>query len=272
MYLFTLLATFFALLGLTVADVEITKPATGESFSASGGSAKVSIQWKDTSDSKDDADSLSKVQSYAIVLCTGPNSDISAVKALEKKLKAGSTSYEATIDANIGPNGQYFIQVYAVYPDNGHSIYYTNRFKLTDMKGEADTYTFPASYFSISGDQPLPQPYAAAQPTSINSKSFSVTYTLQTGKTKFAPMQTQPGSTVTATTYSRRHPTSAYTPYKSYSPSPNALSTITPGWDYTVVSKVNSASVAGYPTEFYPASSRVKQATLSAQKRRRWLE
>lgn len=270
MQLLILVALFF--LKFVVADVDISDPSSGDSFSVLGGVAKVSIKWKDSSDDSDDSDSLSKVKSYAIVLCTGSNSNIGTVTTLEKSLLAKLTSYDAEIKSNAAPNGQYFIQVYAVFPDDGYTIHYTPRFKLTGMSGESNTFTFPASLFSVTGDQPSPVLQAAGGNTDVNSKSFSVTYTLQTGKTKYAPMQTQPATTVTATTFSRRHPTSAYTPYKSISPSPNALSTITPGWDYTVTSKVNTASVAGYPTYFYPASSRVKQATLSAQKKRRWLE
>lgn len=272
MQLLTYFATLCAFLKLALADVDITAPTSGQSFSASGGLAKVSIKWKDSSDDSDDADSLKKVKSYAIVLCTGSNSNIGTVTTLTKLLSSDATSYDAQIKDTAAPNGQYFIQVYAVFPDDGYSIHYTPRFKLTGMSGEAKTFTFPADLFSETGAQPSPQEMAAGGGGEVNSKSFSITYTLQSGKTKYAPMQTQPDTTITATTITRRHPTSAYTPYKSISPSPNALSTITPGWNYKVTSKVNTASIAGYPTYFYPASSRVKPATLSAQKKRRWLD
>lgn len=270
MQLLVFVALFF--IKLAFADVDISDPSSGDSFSALGGLASVSIKWKDSSDDDDDLDSLSKVKSYAIVLCTGSNNNIGTVATLEKSLSSSATSFDAEIKSTVAPNGQYFIQVYAVFPDDGYTIHYTPRFKLTGMSGESNTFTFPASLFSVTGDQPLPVQNAAGGNTEVNSKSFSVTYTLQSGKTKYAPMQTQPDTTVTATTYTRRHPTSAYTAYKSISPSPNALSTITPGWDYTVTSKVNTNSIAEYPTYFYPASSRVKQATLSAQKKRRWLD
>lgn len=265
-------ALFCFFLKLAVADVSITAPTSSATFSASSSTATVTVKWTDDSDDSDDTDSLSNVESYAIVLCTGSNSEIGTVATLKKSLSSSATSYEAEIEDSIGPDGYYFIQVYAVYPSDGYSIHYTPRFKLSNMSGKSTTFTFSASLFSVTGDSPLAVSDAAGTATAINSASFSVTYTLQTGKTKYAPMQTQPDTTVTASTYSRRHATSAYTPYTSISPSPNAYSTITPGWDYTPTSKVNTASIAGYPTYYYPASSRVSLATLSAKRKRRWLE
>lgn len=268
-----------AFVARVLADVSISKPIKGQSYDATGGAVTVSVVWGDDTDDSDSSTSLSKVTKYAIVLCTGSNSQIISVKTFTTSLTSGSTLYDASIDPSVGPNGEYFIQVYAQY-GSGVTIHYTNRFQLTGMSWSGSTFTapggstFPAALFSVTGDTPSPQVNVGGEGTTaaIDSKSFTVPYTLQTGKTRFAPMQTQPGTSVSYTMYSTRHATSAYTPYASLSPSPNVYSTITPGWSYTVASSFNSAPVAAYPTYYYPASSRVQQASLSAAKKRRWLD
>lgn len=266
-----LLSTFFSfvlLLRLAFADVDIQQPSKS-SYDGSGGTLSIDVSWKDDDDSDSDT-SLSNVQWYSIVLCTGSNSEIHPVYTVPNKVSAKKTSDTIEIDNDKLPNGIYFVQVYADF-SQGHTIHYSSRFKVTGMKGEASTLTFKSNALTISGDSPGDQIDVDAG-GSINSASFTVPYTEQTGKTRYAPMQTQPGTKITATAYSRRQATSAYTPYKSLSPSPNVRSTITPGWSYSVTSKTNTNHQAPYPTYFYPASSRVKLATLSNAKRRRWLD
>lgn len=258
------------LFAYALADVSILQPAVGSTFSGLGGTATFTVLWIDDTDDKDSPTSLSKVSKYSIVLCTGSNSNIKPLKTLTTSLTSSSLSYDASVLSSDVPNGIYFVQVYAQFPD-GYTIHYTPRFSLTGMNGQTNTITFPASLLSISGDGPDAQLQVGGTQISINSASFTVPYTLQTGKTRFAPMQMQPGTLVTHTMYSTRHPTSAYTPYTSLSPSPNVYSTITPGWSYAVTSLFNTAAIAAYPTYYYPASERVVQASLSSAKQKRWL-
>lgn len=256
------------LLGLVFADVEITSPTSGDSFSGSSGKATFNIKWKDNSEDGDTL-SLDNVKTYTILLCTGPNGDIDCLNHLVKQQSISGNEYSASISQNSVPNGYYYLQIYTDFGEGvGATINYSDRFKLTGMSGSTATVSQAVTY---TGDSPAG--YTSIQSVAINSKSFSITYTLQTGRTKFAPMQLQPGSSITHSTWSRRFPTSSYTVYTSISPSPNAYSTITPGWSYTPVSATNTASSADYPTYFYAASSRVSKATLStASKRKRWLD
>lgn len=254
-----------------LADVSIVSPSAGSSFSGLGGTAQIKLLWLDDSDSSDDDTSLTKVSRYAIVLCTGPNDNIMGVKTITSKLSSTALSYDVNLQSTDVPNGIYFLQVYAQF-DGGYTIHYTSRFTLTGMTGQTNTITFATSYLSMTGNIPEPQVMlAGGGATSINSASFTVPYTLQTGTIRYAPMQMQPGTAVTHTMYSTRHVTSAYTPYSSVSPSPNVHSTVTPGWSYTVTSFFNTAAVAEYPTYFYPASERVVQASLSSARQKRWL-
>lgn len=271
MHIFSLWITLLALIQLAVCDVDITSPTTGKSYSASSGSVTVTVKWDDDLDDSDDDASLDNVKKYSVVLCTGSNLLVKPVHSFTTALPSGTTTYDAVIEDTYGPDGDYFIQVYAVFT-LGTTIHYTNRFALTGMTGKATTFTFSASLFSITGSHPTAQVNVGADAVTINSASFTVPYTLQTGKTRYAPMQTQPGSTVTYSMYSTRHATSAYTPYSTLRASPNVYSTITPGWSYTPLSKINNATIAGYPTYYYAASSRVTKAQLSSAKKRRWLD
>ncbi|WPK24776.1 hypothetical protein PUMCH_002067 [Australozyma saopauloensis] len=263
------LYTLLLLLVSVVADVSITKPTAGQSFSGLGGTT-ITVLWIDDTSDSDSKLSLSKVTKYSIVLCTGSNNNINAVKSYTTTLPADSLTYDMKIQSSDVPNGIYFVQVYAQFAD-GFTIHYTPRFTLTGMSGLANTLTFPTALLTATGDVPQAQLQVGGTQVSVDSHSFTVPYTLQTGKTRYAPMQTQPGTQVTYTMYSTRLPTSAYTPYSSLSPSPNVYSTITPGWSYAVTSLFNTAAIAAYPTYWYPASERVLQASLSSAKLKRWL-
>lgn len=233
-------------------DVSLTKPTTAQTFTVSGGLAEVDLAWSDSG-----SPAISSASAVTIILCTGSNTDITAVKTLASGDASMLTdgSYSAKIDAAIGASGVYFIQIYTTY-GAGHSIHYTNRFSLSGMTGSQK------ASGAVSQAPPAAEVQDSASNTAAASASFTIPYTQQSGKTKYAPMQMQPGSTVTATTWTRKFPTSAVTYFTSASPSPNAFTTNTPGWSYTKTSLVNYASGLGTPTAWYLPSKVIKQATL----------
>lgn len=256
--------TFLILISLiasfALADISISSPGAGKTFSGTSGVATVDVEWID--DGSDP--SLSKFDTYTFKLCTGPNTNIKCFATLAEESKADITdkSYTAAIQAAACADGLFYIQVTAVTGD-GYTIHYTNRFTLEGMTGAQQASgkgASPDAVNSATGDA------GATTALTINSKSFSITYTLQTGKTRFAPMQMQPGSKVTATTWSRRFPTSAVTYYTTKLKTPVVLSTITPGWSYTVESLINYATPALDPSVlgWYAASERVQSATSSS--------
>lgn len=247
-----------------LADVSISKPKKGSSYSASSGSASVQVTWIESNATP----KLSDISLYKFTICTGPNNDIDGIKSIKKVDASDVDGYSITlsIPSTVGADGSYYIQVYAETDDGGYTIHYTERFTLEDMTGTLkpsgeDETSSPDAETSVNGGDDTTTIAA-----SDLSKSFSVYYTSQTGKTRYAPMQTQPGSTITASTWTRRFPTSAVTYYTSLSTSLAQVSTITPGWDYTISSAVNWASHAPNPSEnggWYNPSSRVSSATLS---------
>lgn len=256
--------TLLFLTSRVYSDVSISKPLTGQTYQVSSGKVTVPISWIESNA----VPKLSNIKSYTFTLCSGPNSDIFAVHKLADGISSSDItdfSYEVDIDSSYGKDGQYYVQVYAEI-DKGYTIHYTNRFTLKGMTG-----SYTPSVGGIS-DPPSGQTSIAGTGqtgiVSIDSRSFSVSYTMQTGLTRYAPMQLQPGSTVTKdkSQWSRRYPTSAVTYYTSLRPSPSQVSTITPGWSYTMSSLVNYASPALSPSAnggWYNPSSKLVKPTIS---------
>ncbi|ONH66098.1 Cell wall synthesis protein KNH1 [Cyberlindnera fabianii] len=261
--LFSLLL-FACLFTPSHADVSVSKPLTGESYSASNGKVSIPITWiESNADPK-----LSDITEYTFKLCTGPNADIHGFDDEIITVKASDIdgySYDFSVNADVGADGQYYVQIYAA-SKSGWTIHYTNRFELTDMSGSYKP-SVGAVTTPPSGQTSLADGTNTGVAT-INSASFSTYYTSQTGKTRFAPMQTQPGSKVTAarSQWTRQYPTSAVTYYTSLSTHLEQLSTRTAGWSYTISSAVNWASPAPFPSEnggWYAASARLtKTPTL----------
>ncbi|ABN64556.2 Cell wall synthesis protein KRE9 precursor [Scheffersomyces stipitis CBS 6054] len=257
---------------LASADVDITAPKQGDSFSGSGGSASFKVSWDDDSSDSSDEFSLSNVKYYTILLCTNTNTEIGCddKNPLVFQLPLSSKSTTVTVPASNYPNGYYYVQIYTTFKSGSTTAHYSNRFHLTSMSGTS----IASIIYTITGAGPAADTSDIdGGSTTYASSLFTIPYTMQTSTKRFAPMQTQPGSKVTATTWSIKYPTSAVTYYTTKGPKPVVMSTITPGWDYTPTSLPNAASVAPYPSYFYPASDRVSKATLSAAtKRRRWLD
>ncbi|CAL1209977.1 unnamed protein product [Candida parapsilosis] len=249
MFIIILLATLLA--PPVIADLEVTSPEEGDKISGSSGKARIKVNWKDT-DSDSDF-SVENIKLYTLSLCTNG----SPIQCLDPTIKGEKyTSNTATVSVEQNDDGS-------------TGIVYTPRFRLTDMEGPTGTLVV-----TVTGDSPEGQTSASESTGADISKSFTVPYTLQTGSTRYAPMQMQPGSTVTATTWTRKFPTSAVTYYSTRHTKPVVHSTITPGWSYTASSEVNWATVAPYPTNWYAASGRkLSKASITAtKKRKRWIE
>lgn len=233
----------------------------------SSASSKLEITWKDDGDDP----SLDDIDTLEILLCTGPNSDIDCLTTpLTTSVKATAKKYSADltpVKAEAG-NGPYFLQFSAIDKDGGQSLMYSDRFKLTGMTG---------SKKATSGGDTDPPEDQKAQPTA-DTTGTAIPYTKQKGPTKTAPMQSQPGTKVDLKrSKSRLWPTSAISSYyKTPKKSPNAKTTLTPGWSYTFSALTNYAKTRPKPTKYYAASDYIKTArktksqSLSAGRKKRW--
>lgn len=250
-------------------DMDFTEPKAGKTHTASGGKVSVDIKWDD-----DGSDlNFKDIKKYTVSLCTGPNNAIECTQ-IEQVSDLKKKSYTASIDASVFPNGYYYFQMYNDYGLET-SILYTDRFQLKGMTGGSKTFgSTMALSVALTETGDAPAAMTEGDDDSVDSSSFSITYTKQSGPTRFAPMQTQPGKSITHKSVSRRFATSKYTAYSTYRKSPNAKKTLTIPWEYDVTSKPNGATVAPFPNTAYPASERITaMASLtSASKKRRWID
>ena len=137
----------------------------------------------------------------------------------------------------------------------GNVINYSDRFSLSGMTG-----TFPpnvqAGVADISGtDGPAAQNNIAnnaqAAPTAGANGPYAVTYTAQTGHTKYAPMQGKPGTKITAKSPTPRYPTSAVQFAHTFLPTPSQVTTITLSATYSASSVENKVRYRIYFKELF---------------------
>ncbi|KOG98448.1 Kre9p [Saccharomyces eubayanus] len=265
----SILYAWVFLISCVLGDVNTVSPLAGAKFSPSGGTVSIPVKWMDNGAYPP----LSKISYYTLSLCTGPNNDINCIGTIATQVKPsalaqdqdGVYSYTATFPSTLTGNGQYYIQVFAWVNNQGSTLHYTPRFQLTSMGG-ATAYTFSDSAAPTPQTSIQTTTTNTAQASSIDSRSFTVPYTKQTGTSRFAPMQMQPMTKVTATTWTRKYATSAVTYFSTFGKLPQQETTLTPGWSYSISSGVNYATHAAMPSDnggWYKPSKRL---SLSARK------
>lgn len=257
-------AVLMLLTRIAVGDVQVTEPQAGDQFSGSGGTVSIDLKWQDNGA----IPQVDQVIYFTFTLMTGPNDHIQAVKPLAESIPLSAITktedtYSYTLkfpSASVG-NGQYYIQIFSQL-QGGHTNNYSPRFQLTSMGGTS------SATFSDSTQPPGETDVAGTGTTTatVDTRSFTLYYTQQTGISRFAPMQMQPGSKITATTWTRKFPASAVTYYSTYRSTLAQETTITPGWSYTLSSGINYATPAPYPTDNGGWRSPKQRQSLSTRK------
>jgi hypothetical protein len=140
-----------------------------------------------------------------------------------------------------------FLKMVAVGKTGGQLITYSDRFIYSGMTG-----AFPANVKSalpdISGtDGPAtvdnvvdPANPAAGTAAVPDASEYDVEYTMQTGPTRYAPMQPVPPKTVTAKNTKPLYPTSSVVIAKTKLPIPSIQTTITQSQTFSVSSVENT--------------------------------
>ncbi|CCH46934.1 Cell wall synthesis protein [Wickerhamomyces ciferrii] len=234
------------LLSTVLGDIAIAKPLKGQTFRARDGVVRIEVDWQDSRVEPD----FSQFDELTFTICTGTNNDIQGIRSLKKIAydEIEDDNYILEVPASIGTDGPYFIQIYAATKRRGFTINYSQRFNLEGMTGTEEAH----------GNDPVPPDgqisleangHTFTTERDLISLSFDIHYTSQNGLTKYAPMQVQPGSTITKTKWSRRYDTSAVSYFSKIKNEVSVESTITPGWNYTMSSDINYASPAANPTQ-----------------------
>ena len=138
----------------------------------------------------------------------------------------------------------------------GTVVNYSDRFSLSGMTG-----TFPPAVETgakgVTGtggpatENTIDTNAAAAPAAGQAGGPYTVTYTAQTGLTKYAPMQGKPGTKITAKNPVPQYPTSAVQLAKTFLPTPSQVTTMTVSATYSVSSKENTVCLSSTTDLFF---------------------
>ena len=120
---------------------------------------------------------------------------------------------------------------------------FSPRFSLSGMTGDFDA-EITAAVKDITGTDGPERIDATTEGGVANPADgdFGVEYTMQTGLTRFAPMQPIPPTKITKKKATPLHPTSGFTVAKTFLPTPKIQTTITQSQTYSVQSRQNTVS------------------------------
>ena len=133
-----------------------------------------------------------------------------------------------------------FLQMTAQGPNGESTVVYSDRFTITGMSG-----TFPANVqnglSTVTGTNGPTNPAApGAAGSAAPAGEFATPYSMQTGLTKFAPMQQVPGTKITATNTSPLYPSTTVQIAKTWLPTPSQVTTLTQSNSISVSSQENT--------------------------------
>jgi len=244
------LLTFLStLVSVALADVQFTKPAAGASLT---GGSTISIAWKESGTSP----AISTFLSYQLFLMAGGNTATNsiqlAVLVASGNFAQGNTA-TAAISVGLGAatKNAYYLKMISVSQEGGTVINYSDHFTLAGMTG-----TFPAAVISgVTGLTSTAGPESednvsnggAAAPAA-GAEMYTVPYHLQTGLTKYAPMQPIPPTKITAKSYTPLNPSTSINIATTYLPVASMATTLTMSQTFSVSSVENTAAAASNPT------------------------
>lgn len=152
---------------------------------------------------------------------------------------------EGTITAGLADSTKnaYFLKMISVATGGGQVINYSNRFSISGMTGTAAaTYkdAVPGGTDGPDGEDNAANNADSGAATSAAGTGDGVPYPLQTGLTKYAPMQPIPPTKITKKQYSPLYPTSAVTIATTWLPTPSIVTTVTASQTFSVSSMENT--------------------------------
>lgn len=247
--LFLTLAALAALTPLASAGIKFTSPAAGAKLTA--GTA-ITVKWEEGGDGP----ALTDLLNYQLFLVAGGNDEKDqfqvAVITTQGAFSAGNTASGLVTAAAGGQTDKaaYFVKMVAVAKAGGQLITYSDRFSYSGMTG-----TFPANVQEALPDISGTTGPSTNDQTGKNAAKdpaagdYAVEYTMQTGLTRYAPMQPIPPKTITATNTKPLFPTSSVQIAKTILPIPSIKTTLTQSQTYSVQSRVNTVPPAPNPSD-----------------------
>ncbi|KAF2113317.1 beta-1,6-glucan boisynthesis protein-like protein [Lophiotrema nucula] len=243
----------FAALHLVSADVEFTSPAAnGPGLSA----GSVSVAWKDSGDEPP----ISALTTYQLFLCAGGNSEdeydvlLALTPTIPSTFAITGNKFTGTVGATVGgpSKNAYFFKMISTAAAGGTVTNFSPRFAMSGMTGtfSAKVTTGLKSVTGTDGPDTINAVADAQNPAANPSAGdYDVEYTMQTGATRYAPMQPVPPTKITKKNRTPLYPTSSVDIAKSHLPIPKQQTTITQSQTFSVSSMENTVSAAPMPSD-----------------------
>ncbi|KAF2163841.1 hypothetical protein M409DRAFT_56956 [Zasmidium cellare ATCC 36951] len=251
-----LFAATLAPAALVLADVKFTSPAAGANVAP----GSIAVAWEDSGDSP----SIDDLSSYTLQLMVGGNSDDDSMPVISIGDAQGDFSTGSKVTGTVPvtqagsvKNG-YFLKIISTAKEGGTVINYSKRFSLTGMTGTTPQkyVTAAAAVSGTDGPETVNQvannaqanPAAGGAGAVAAAGAYTVPYGLQSGLTKYAPMQVVPPTKITLQSFKPLYPTSKYSVATTWVPKPTILTTLTESQTFSVSSIENTAAAQSQPT------------------------
>ncbi|KAI9811664.1 MAG: hypothetical protein M1826_003116 [Phylliscum demangeonii] len=229
-------------------DVEFTGPVAGASLPGGG---VVQVSWKDSGN----APSIADLKSFQLFLCAGGNDNpIQLLSLMDPGAFSMGNVVAGAVPVALGasvPANAYFLKMISVATVGGTVINYSKRFSLTGMTG-----VFPAAVLdgmaAVTGTDgpPTVNQVAGLNPAPAAADGpYAVPYNMQTGPTRYAPMQPLPSTKMATKKPTPLWPTSSVSIAKTWLPPPSQVTTVTQAATYSFASHENTASPAAQPSD-----------------------
>ncbi|KAF2002264.1 hypothetical protein P154DRAFT_521089 [Amniculicola lignicola CBS 123094] len=250
------LTVFAALTSLVSADVEFTSPKAGATLTAG---STITVEWKESGD----APKIADLTTYQLFLCAGGNEAASILQLIELTAIGGSTfevtgnKAQGTVGIGIGastPKNSYFLKMISTAQAGGTITNFSPRFSYSGMTG-----VFPDSVIqgmkTVKGTDGPDRIDATAEnnpnaAVPVNGDVYNVEYNMQTGPTRYAPMQPVPPTKISKKDTKPLHSTSSVKIATTALPIPAVqMTTFTQSQTYSVSSMENTVAAAPMPSD-----------------------
>ncbi|KAF9693943.1 hypothetical protein EKO04_007763 [Ascochyta lentis] len=246
---FTALA---ALAPLVSAGIKFTSPAAGAKLTA--GTA-IEIEWEEGGSGP----SISDLTTYQVILVGGgqkpEQQQVVKVLTTAGNFALGGNKASAMVETGLPgastPANAYFIKMVAVAKTGGELTTYSDRFSYSGMTGAwgSDVQKGLDDLDGTDGPATVDATTGAADGAPGADGDYDVAYTMQTGPTRYAPMQPVPPTKVTAKNTKPLYPASSVKTATTFLPIPSIQTTITQSQTFSVSSVENTVAAAPHPTD-----------------------
>lgn len=262
------ITTLLAAFAYTIrADVQFLKPLPGGSET----SGALTVTWQESGT----APLISTLTTFTLDLMAGgdpsvPTNVVSIVSTTGTV--AGGTAQLVVNPASgaiVAGEFPYYLRMTSVSATGGTMINYSSRFTITGMTLTTFAPAIQEAILALAGSTtgPIKQNNVAAAGAApaAGAAEFAIPYSLQTGLTRYAPMQGVPPTKITAGSPTPLFPTSAFTIATTYLPTPSIVLTTTEAQTFSVSSRINTAAAASQPSDV-PAGNAAQRMFLERWK------